>query len=328
MVETIRERLDRESDTLVVFPFWLSVMFRPLWGSHVPIYVMKKHTLFGTKKPQNKYTRKIYLGNHIYFSHPKTNAVLSSFLCYWCMEASLTTTVMNLSFSWPIKEEEIVGLSHSSSQGQRKWVSPLHKNSNGTITRSRRTFGCQQDNLRTFCVSLGKEEKKQYQLNSIWQFAWCKLQIYYSLYLSVVGLAFHDSSINDVILSPIRPQGITSEVIWDQRWSRTSFGVSAGHNNVDEERLEKRKYQTQTLLLSSLCSPSRSLNTELPVRTTPPAPLLLEPSPTPDTPPLSITPRDHKHSNAPLSRPGHARSSSDSPVRAQCDRLYNCKSTL
>lgn len=169
------------------------------------------------------------------------------------MESSLTTTVMNLSFSWPIKEEEIVDLSHSSSQGQRKWVSPLHKNSNGTITGSRHTFGCQRDNLRTFCVSLGKEEKKQYQLNSIWQFAWCKLQIYYSLYLSVVGLAFHASSINGVILSPISPQGITSEVIWDQRWSRSSFGVSAGHNNVDEERLEKRKYQTQTLLLSSLC---------------------------------------------------------------------------
>lgn len=85
----------------------------------------------------------------------------------------------------------------------------------------------------------------------------------------MVGLAFHASSINDVILSPISPQGITSEVIWDQRWSRSSFGVSAGHNNVDEERLEKQKYQTQTLLLSSLCSPSRSLNTELPVSTAP-----------------------------------------------------------
>lgn len=164
MVETIRERLDRESDTLVVFPFWLSVMFRPLWGSHVPIYVVKKHNkqIIWYKTPQNKYTCKIHLGNHIYLSHLKTNAALSSFLCYWCMESSLTTTVMNLSFSWPIKEEEIVGLSHSSSQGQRKWVSPLHKNSNGTITGSRRTFGCQQDNLRTFCVSLDKEEKKQH----------------------------------------------------------------------------------------------------------------------------------------------------------------------
>lgn len=100
----------------------------------------------------------------------------------------------------------------------------------------------------------------------------------------MVGLAFHASSINDVILSPISPQGIISEVIWDQRWSRSSFGVSAGHNNVEEERLENLKYQTQTLLLSSLCSPSRSLNTELPVGTTP-GPLLLEPSRTPDTAP-------------------------------------------
>lgn len=328
MVETIRERLDRESDTLVVFPFWLSVMFRPLWGSHVPIYVMKKHNYLVQKtRKTNTHARYIL---EITFTYPilKLMQCLVAFFVIGAWSRPWQPTVMNLSFSWPIKEEEIVGLSHSSSQGQRKWVSPLHKNSNGTITRSRRTFRCQQDNLRTFCVSLDKEEKKQYQLNSIWQFAWCKLQIYYCLYLSVVGLAFHASSINDVILSPISPQGITSEVIWDQRWSRSSFGVSAGHNNVDEERLEKRKYQTQTLLLSSLCSPSRSLNTELPVSTTPLAPLLLEPSPTPDTPPLSITPRDHKHSNAPLSRPGHARSSSDSPVRAQCDRLCNCKSTL
>lgn len=37
MVETIRDRLDKESETLVVFPFWFSVMFRPLGGSQVPI---------------------------------------------------------------------------------------------------------------------------------------------------------------------------------------------------------------------------------------------------------------------------------------------------
>lgn len=158
MVETIRERLDRESDTLVVFPFWLSVMFRPLWGSHVPIYVMK-NTIIWNKTPK-KYSFKIFQGNHIDLSHLKTNAVISSFLCYWCLKSSLTTTVMNLSFSWPNKDEETVGLSHSSSQGHRKWVSPSHKRSNDTITGSRHNFGCQQDNLRTFCVSLDKEEKK------------------------------------------------------------------------------------------------------------------------------------------------------------------------
>lgn len=41
----IRDRLDKESDTLVVFPFWLSVMFKPLGGSQVPICVTNKQTI-------------------------------------------------------------------------------------------------------------------------------------------------------------------------------------------------------------------------------------------------------------------------------------------
>lgn len=41
MVETIRDRLDKESDTLVVFFFWLSVMFKPLGESQVPIWKTK-----------------------------------------------------------------------------------------------------------------------------------------------------------------------------------------------------------------------------------------------------------------------------------------------
>ena len=40
-VETTRERLASESETLVVLPFWLSVMFRPLGGSQVPIWRAK-----------------------------------------------------------------------------------------------------------------------------------------------------------------------------------------------------------------------------------------------------------------------------------------------
>lgn len=38
MVVTIKERLDKESVMLAGFPFWLSVIFRPLAGSQVPIY--------------------------------------------------------------------------------------------------------------------------------------------------------------------------------------------------------------------------------------------------------------------------------------------------
>lgn len=43
MVETTRERLDKESVTFVVFPFWLSVMFSPVGESHVPTYKKTYH---------------------------------------------------------------------------------------------------------------------------------------------------------------------------------------------------------------------------------------------------------------------------------------------
>lgn len=43
MVETTRERLDRESDTLAAFPLWVSVMLRPLGGSQVPICATQTH---------------------------------------------------------------------------------------------------------------------------------------------------------------------------------------------------------------------------------------------------------------------------------------------
>lgn len=46
----ISDRLDKESDTLVVFPFWLSVMFRPLGGSQVPICVTNKQKQKQTNK--------------------------------------------------------------------------------------------------------------------------------------------------------------------------------------------------------------------------------------------------------------------------------------
>lgn len=124
------------------------------------------------------------------------------------------------------------------------------------------------------------------------------------------------------------PQGIISKVIWDQRWSRDSFGASAGLNKVGEERLDKVKCQTRRLLLSSLSSPSRSLNTEPPRQQQPLSfpPSHAESNPRYATP--SITPRDYKHSNASPSRPGHARSSSEGPVQAPCEKLCNCKSTL